>query len=259
MRLITITVASLTLVVVYVLLLLKWSQDYSNIKKELQQTELIKGSEGEIEQASLDIIDKLCHVPPGGYRGWNNGVVTVVTPEVYVNCSKVIFGDEEEVERLKNVTTHWKNDVSDEDVLQRVQNCSWLRDHFSQNLYVSKMEREFPIAFTFVVYDSPQQVLRLLRLLYRPQNSYCIHTDIKSPHKTFFHSIANCFDNVIIPSVEVNVIWGYYTILEAQMNCMKDLLTLRQKQRQQWMYVINLCGKELPLITQKELVANTTN
>ncbi len=130
--------------------------------------------------------------------------------------------------------------MTDEDALLRVQNCSWPRDHFSNNLYVSKTERDFPIAFTFVVYNSPQQVLRLLRLLYRPHNSYCIHTDIKSPHKTFFHSIAKCFDNVIIPSVEVDVIWGYYTILEAQMNCMRNLLTLRYTQKHPWMYVINM-------------------
>ncbi len=132
--------------------------------------------------------------------------------------------------------------------------CGWEITSVITCIYVSKTERDFPIAFTSVVYNSPQQVLRLLRLLYRPHNSYCIHTDIKSPHKTFFHSIAKCFDNVIVPSAEVDVIWGYYTILEAQMNCMRDLLTLRKTQEHPWMYVINLCGKELPLVTQRELI-----
>ncbi len=205
---------------------------------------------------SPDEAREQCDVPPGGYRGWIQGVVTVVTPEVHVNCSRVISGDKEEEERIESLTARWKNDVSDRDVLLRVQNCSWLREYFTNNLYISKIEREFPIAFSFVVHDSPQQVLRLLRLLYRPHNSYCIHTDIKSPriYKTFFRSIAKCFDNVITPSVEVSVIWGYYTIIEAQMNCMKDLLTLRRKQKHKWMYVINLCGKELPLVTLKEVV-----
>ena len=109
-------------------------------------------------------------------------------------------------------------------MLERVRNCSWLRDYLSDNLYNSELEKSFPIAFTFVVYESPQQVLRLLRVLYRPQNSYCIHYDVKSKFKAFFESIADCLDNVIIPSKLKNVVWGHYSVLGAQMNCMTDLL-----------------------------------
>ena len=195
-----------------------------------------------------------CELPLGGFRGWSKGVVTTLTPEVPVNCSKVLSRDKEELERVKRAMSEWKNNISNPDMLKRVQNCSWLRDHFSNNLYNSKLEKDFPIAFTFVVYDSPQQVLRLLRLLYRPQNSYCIHCDVKSPYKFFFQSIAGCFDNIIIPSKLERVVWGHYGILGAQMNCMTDLLQLRTAQRHKWKYLINLCGKELPLITNREIV-----
>ena len=195
-----------------------------------------------------------CELPLGGFRGWSKGVVTTLTPEVPVNCSKVLSGNKEELERVKRAMSEWKNNISNPDMLKRVQNCSWLRYRFSNNLYNSKLEKDFPIAFTFVVYDSPQQVLRLLRLLYRPQNSYCIHCDAKSPHKLFFQSIERCFDNIIIPSKLERVVWGHYSVLGAQMNCMTDLLHLRTTQRHKWKYLINLCGKELPLVTNRGIV-----
>ena len=195
-----------------------------------------------------------CQVPPGGFRAWSEGVVTSLEPEVKVNCSRVISRDKKEINRVKSAMSGWKNALSDKELMRKMENCSWLRDYFSDNLYNSKLEKSFPIAFTFVVHDSPQQVLRLLRLLYRPQNSYCIHCDVKSPHKAFFQKIANCFENVITPSKVENVVWGYYTIMEAQMDCMTDLLKLRAKQEHKWRYVINLCGKELPLRTNREIV-----
>ena len=195
-----------------------------------------------------------CHVPPGRFRAWNEGVVTLFKPEVKVNCSRVISGDEKEINRSRLALLGWKNSLSDEVLMEKMENCSWLTDYFSYNLYNSKLEKSFPIAFTFVVHNSPQQVLRLLRLLYRPQNSYCIHCDVKSPHKAFFQKIVDCFENVITPSKVENVVWGQNTIMEAQMNCMTDLLALRTKQKHKWRYVINLCGKELPLKTNKEMV-----
>ena len=195
-----------------------------------------------------------CQVPSGGFRAWDKGVVTSLEPEIPVNCSRVISRDKKEINRVKSAMSGWKNALSDKELMRKMENCSWLRDYFSDNLYNSKLEKSFPIAFTFVVYDSPQQVLRLLRLLYRPQNSYCIHCDVKSPHKAFFQKIANCFENVINPSKVENVVWGYYTIMEAQMDCMTDLLKLRAKQEHKWKYVINLCGKELPLRTNREIV-----
>ena len=196
-----------------------------------------------------------CTLPPGGYRSWNQGMVTLLTPAVTVNCSRVIEGDEDEISRVTNITKMWKNSLSDTDMLEKVKSCQWLREYFSNNLYNSKLELEFPLAFTFVVYDSPQQVLRLLRLLYRPQNLYCLHCDVKSPHRHFFERIASCFDNVIMAKTLFNVVWGHYNVLGAQMSCMTDLLQLRATLMfSKWKYLINLCGKELPLLTNRQIV-----
>ena len=179
----------------------------------------------------------------------------MVKPEIPVNCSKVVAGDVQEIDKVKNSLSSWNNSISDDKMLRNVQNCAWLRDYFSDNLYISELERTFPLAFTFIVYDSPQQVLRLLRLLYRPQNSYCIHYDLKSKYKAFFRAIADCLDNVIVPSKIVNVVWGHYSILAAQMNCLTDLLQMRRWSTHKWRYVINICGKELPLTTGREMVS----
>ena len=206
------------------------------------------------EDYNITTTDIDCQTPPGGFRAWDKGVVTSLEPEIPLNCNKVISGDKTEINRVKPAISRWKNALSDEVLMKKMENCSWLRDNFSDNLYNSKLEKSFPIAFTFVVHNNPQQVLRLLRLLYRPQNSYCIHCDVKSPHKAFFQKIANCFENVINPTKVENVVWGYITIMEAQMDCMSDLLKLRAKQEHKWKYVINLCGKELPLRTNREIV-----
>lgn len=226
--------------------------------------DIISASHGVTNQRNQTKIDRFvskppvgmkCEVPPGGFKAWGHGVVTMLAPQVAVNCSKILSGDETELEKVNKAMSVWKNALSDEAMLNKMHNCSWLQEYFSDNLYNSELEKSFPLAFTFVVYDSPQQVLRLIRLLYRPQNVYCIHYDVKSQHKQFFQSLARCIDNVVIASRLENVVWGYYTIMQAQMNCMQDLLEYRNKQaRYKWKYLINLCGKELPLVTNRDMV-----
>ena len=65
-----------------------------------------------------------------------------------------------------------------------------------------------------------------------------------------------CFDNIIMPKELIGVEWGRHSIMEAQMSCMKELMLWRDKQpeHRKWRYVINLCGKELPLATTHEVV-----
>ena len=184
------------------------------------------------------------HLPEPDLGGWDNRA----------NCSKLLAGDEGEIHRVNQADS---NVISNELMLEKVRNCSWLNHFIKNNFYNSELEKSFPLAFTFVVHDSPQQVLRLLRLLYRPQNYYCIHYDAKSTgeFKEFFNCIANCLGNVIIASRQERVVWGHYSVLGAQMNCMKDLLDLRTQQHHKWKYLLNLCGKELPLVTNREMVS----
>ncbi len=196
---------------------------------------------------------KVCEVPQSRFKAWNEGVVTVLEPMIERDCNRVFAGNTEETDRIQAENRYWKNALTDKDLLQRTTNCSWVVDYFQDNMYITKLERSFPMAYTFVIYDSPQQSLRLLRFLYRSTNTYCIHPDRKSSPVLLeiFVNIATCLKNVIIPSQLESV--NYYendaTILNAQMNCLTELVQMRfsQPENKKWKYVINLCGKELPL------------
>ena len=199
-----------------------------------------------------------CQLPPNGYKAWNQGQLTVIYPRVEKNCSKLIAGDRSEREKMGEVTKNWMSQHSDNNLMESSKDCSLLRDMFSDNLYISQLELSFPIAFNFLVYESPEQFLRLLKVLYRPHNAYCIHPDKKSRYYQFFANIARCFPNIIIARVRIDVVWGTNTLLKAQKSCLTDLAHYRQQQQQKeedrWKYVINLCGKELPLTSVREMV-----
>jgi len=190
------------------------------------------------------------------FKAWKRGVVTLVNPQIEKNCSKLLAGDEKEREKVKKALEGWKSQLNYSELLNNTKNCSWLVDDFIGNLYNSKLEKSFPIAFIFVVYDGPEQFMRLLKLLYRPQNVYCIHPDVKSKFKEFYANFAKCFSNIIMPLHSVDVRWGSSSILSAQMNCLSDLVHYNSAQvvGQRWKYAINLCGKELPLVSSREMV-----
>ena len=200
-----------------------------------------------------------CRLPQGGYKSWKQGMVTVLEPKIQRNCTKLFAGDRKEAERVKNESASWKHSLSDSEFLQRTRNCTWLREELENNLYNTVLERDFPMAYIFVINTRPQSVFRTLKLLFRPQNTFCINYDSKSSpdFKNIFTNIAKCFENVMICSKQENVIWGSYTIMEAQLNCHHDLLKYRESQPplKKWKYVVNLCGKELPLMSPHEMVS----
>ena len=112
-------------------------------------------------------------------------------------------------------------------------------------------EKDFPLAFAIVAYRDVEQVERLLRAIYRPHNVYCLHIDVKSKQADFdaFNSISSCFENVFLIRNPANVTWGGFSVLEAELLCMKLLW-----QHKSWKYYINLTGQEFPLTTNLELV-----
>src|SRR5271163_3483880 len=92
---------------------------------------------------------------------------------------------------------------------------------------------------------------RLLRVIYRPQNIYCVHVDRSSDpvvHESV-RAIVNCFHNVFIPQDLIDVVYLKYSSLAADVLCMRELLKYVK-----WKYFINLTGQEFPLKTNRELV-----
>ena len=205
-----------------------------------------------------------CTLPSEGYKAWKIGLVTGLGSPIIKNCSKIISGDIAESSRAQRLQKNWMSTYkeqyyskgADKSLLKQSSKCSWLQETMSNNLYNTNLEIDFPLAYIFLVYESPLQFLRLFKILYKPQNTYCIHVDVKSPKREFFNNIVRCFDNVIMASKLTDVRWSVYTMLDAQVQCFTDLVNLREKQEEdrKWKYVINLCSKELPLHTTKEMV-----
>ena len=116
----------------------------------------------------------------------------------------------------------------------------------------SAEEANFSIAFNLLIHTDLGQVERLLRTIYHPQNSYCIHIDAKAKPamRDAIHAIAACFDNVFVASKLERVVYAGFTRLQADINCMRDQVKVHTR----WRYLINVAGQAFPLRTNLELV-----
>ena len=188
-----------------------------------------------------------------GIKSWEHGVVTQFFPLIKRNCSKLIAGSQAEVYNVRQQLKVWKNEESDAQFVQRMSSCANVVEEFSNNFYVSSEEKDFPLAFIFVVYTNVRQVVRLLKAIYRPHNLYCIHPDARQGEEfaRVFRQISKCLDNVFVASKLESVYYGHHSIMDAQLSCMKDLTDYDQSS---WRYVINLVGRELPLQTNRHVV-----
>ena len=193
------------------------------------------------------------HCNVTGFNSWENGLVTLLQPKIKASCEALRKGDERELIAVKKQLQSWVSAESDEGLLERLNNCSHIVDEYSNNFYVSLEEEKFPVAYILVVYTNVQQVLRLLKVIYRPHNLYCIHPDAKQEPKFIraFQAISRCLDNVFVASKLEKVYYAHHSIMDAQLNCMQDLMRFKPSR---WRYAINLCGRELPLKTNREIV-----
>nr|XP_028591096.1 beta-1,3-galactosyl-O-glycosyl-glycoprotein beta-1,6-N-acetylglucosaminyltransferase 7 isoform X2 [Podarcis muralis] len=132
-------------------------------------------------------------------------------------------------------------------------NCSTLqkRLHFITSP-LSEEEGNFSFAYIITIHKELDMFIKLLRAIYVPQNVYCIHIDKKSSkdYKSAVQTLVNCFENIFIASKTENVVYAGFSRLQADINCMKDLI----HSKNQWNYVINLCGQDYPIKTNKELM-----
>ncbi|XP_068092983.1 N-acetyllactosaminide beta-1,6-N-acetylglucosaminyl-transferase-like [Hyperolius riggenbachi] len=132
-------------------------------------------------------------------------------------------------------------------------NC---QEYLRQNHYIttplSDEEAAFPLAFMMTVHKEFDTFERLFRAIYMPQNIYCIHVDEKATagYLQAVTDLAECFPNVFLASKMEPVVYAGISRLQADLNCMKDLLQTEV----QWKYVINMCGQDFPLKTNKEVV-----
>ena len=187
------------------------------------------------------------------FMSWTTGVVTQVHPPVKGNCTKLMAGDKAEMAHVAEVMLTWKGEDNATGVFGNVSDCTEIEDEFYNNFYVSADEQKFPIAYILVVYTNLQQTVRFLKAIYRPHNLYCIHPDKKSGSgfSGVFHLLSKCLPNVFVTSHIQEVHYARNTIFQAQLSCFQDL---DKYAAEKWYYVINLCGRDLPLKTNHEIV-----
>ena len=174
-------------------------------------------------------------------------------PGAEINCNDVVAGD---IDAINDATDRYKGHTrtrARNDSFENIENCAVFRKERGYIEHpLSQEELDFSIAFGILVYKDVEQVERLLRAIYRPQHFYCFHVDNKTNTESIYRSlrnIASCFDNIIVPSDRVSVVYRETSILGAELVCMKHLWKSRK-----WRYYINLTGQEFPLKTNLEIV-----
>lgn len=171
------------------------------------------------------------------------------------SCRKLFDGDSVEMMRAQEYISEGQNFTHRPDLEFRslTENCDKykvLRGFHTKP--VTKLEEEFPLAFNILFYQNVEQLERLLRTIYRPQNQYCIHIDKKTPDSVIetVQLITDCFDNVFVASKLEVVVYASYTRLKADINCMKDHI----ENGYTWKYLINMAASEFPVMTNHQMV-----
>jgi hypothetical protein len=103
------------------------------------------------------------------------------------------------------------------------------------------------IAYFLLVHRFPEQFKRMFKAIYAPGNIYLVHID-KNSGEAIAKDIAiflSPYQGVeILPARAV--LWGGYSLVEAELRGMKRLLEMDAE----WTYFINLSGQDFPLKSQ---------
>ena len=155
-----------------------------------------------------------------------------------------------ELTTAENVTFNMKAKnytdlTTDEEVEKLTATGCWnVIQHYSFDVEIQKFreeERDYPIAFSILAHQNAQQLMILLSQIFAPQNVYCIHLDAKSPSSMFnaLKNVQGCFPNVHLSSKREVVVYASFSRLQADINCMNDLLRTSVP----WRHLINLSGQ----------------
>lgn len=172
-----------------------------------------------------------------------------------INCTAVYELDPVEIGKALELKGKAIVDVDDDDdsTVSLTSDCPlFIKTRGYDNIPVWNEERSFPLAYSLVVHKNAPMVERILHAIYAPHNIYCIHYDQKSSPAFIkaIQNLARCIPNLFIASKLESVEYAHISRLNADLNCLSDLLRSDVK----WKYVINLCGQDFPLKTNYELV-----
>ncbi|CAF1602291.1 unnamed protein product [Rotaria magnacalcarata] len=173
-----------------------------------------------------------------------------------ISCQKLFESDPSELKNALALLSRTKNIsliANSRYNIEKEQCSAYRSERFNESFHVadSSINRQFPLAFNILLYENVEQFERLLRIIYRPQNFYCIHVDSDASLDVAegVQSIVQCFKNIFLSSKREKVIYATFSRLQADLNCMKDLIEYPS-----WKYLLNIANTELPLKTNSELV-----
>ena len=140
--------------------------------------------------------------------------------------------------------------VSDAHIINETADCAAFRRRRGFRDVVDPETADFPIAYNILTHAKANQLVRLLRAIYRPHNVICIHVDAKAAQsfRSAVDAIVRCFDNIRLASRLETIVWAGYSRLQADINCMKDHL----ESGNNWKYLINTAALAFPLRTAEE-------
>ena len=168
------------------------------------------------------------------------------SPNVSVNCQEIVAGNKVEIKTALDTLQSYQRQAPSKDRYMNLKDCDAFKKERGYIEHpLTKEELDFPIAFGLLVYKKYEQIDRLLRLIYRPQHFYCIHVDLKGTDDTndtfeVLNSISKCFSNIFVVQDRVDVSWGKFSIVQAELRCLKYLWDGAKG----WKYYINLTGQE---------------
>ncbi|XP_062246239.1 beta-1,3-galactosyl-O-glycosyl-glycoprotein beta-1,6-N-acetylglucosaminyltransferase 3-like [Platichthys flesus] len=171
-------------------------------------------------------------------------------------CLAIISGDTEgKMSRLKEPLASGteQKKLSEDFYLNVTKDCpAYIQKRDFITVPLSEEENDFAIAYSIVIHEKIEMFERLLRAVYAPQNIYCVHVDQKSSEEfqKAVEAIVACFPNVFIATKLEKVIYASWSRVQADLNCMTDLL----KSPVKWRYLLNACGTDFPIKTNGEMV-----
>jgi hypothetical protein len=193
-------------------------------------------------------------------------LLNISRPKYDINCNLLFEANSDEIEKAHKILAIQRNKskvavpgsgvtaievISDQNFIFNSSMCSSYKSLFNK-INVTQDEKDFPLAYAIITYRHAEQIHRLLNILYRPQNFYCIHVDNKSSieYREAINSIAACLGNVVVAHKSESMKWNGDSILQANLNCLEDLYKMSSK----WKYLLTMTGDEFPLKTNYELI-----
>lgn len=112
------------------------------------------------------------------------------------------------------------------------------------------------LVYFIACHKNPNQVLRLIRAIYRRDNLYFINIDKKSPadfYKEIVSSEFKNYENIFFSRKRVD--WGKWNQVQAVLDAIKKALSFDGA----WTHFINLSGQDFPLKSQEKIQAYLLN